>query len=115
MLARFSPFEKFVTCIFAVLYAPHFVVFARLSCRQTGVLAASLPTIKDYMKIVQAVKTRALAALHDVTHLPGRPDGHVDVKDGLRASRITVKSFLRPEFAALSDTQQEAYVYRLAR
>lgn len=79
-------------------------------------VSASLPTVKSFMKVVQAIKSRGLAALHDVTHLPGRPAGHIDLKDGkLKFSRVTLKSLPRPQFAALSDTEQEAYVYRLAR
>lgn len=90
-------------------------VFSRVLWCQTGVTSASLPTIKSFIKIVQALKPRALAALHDITHLPGRPDGHIDLRDGkLKFSRVTVKALLREQFAALSDTEQEAYVYRLA-
>lgn len=78
--------------------------------------SASLPTIKNFVKAVQALKPRALAALYDVTHLPGRPAGHIDLKEGkLKHSRVTLKSLLREQFGALSDIQQEAYIYRLAR
>ena len=77
---------------------------------------ASLPTIKGFIKVVQACKPRALAALDDVTHLPGRPAGHIDLKEGKQKfSRVSLKSLQREQFAALSDTAQEAYIYRLAR
>ena len=75
-----------------------------------------MPTIKSFLHIVTAMKPRAIAALHDITHVPGRPDGHIDLKDGsLKHSRVTQRSLQRAEFAALTDTQQEAYIYRLAR
>lgn len=68
------------------------------------------------MKAVEAMKDRAVAALHDVTHLPDRREGHPDlVKDRLQYKRITLKSLLRAEFAVLAAVEQEAYVYRLAR
>lgn len=92
---------------------------SRPSCSQAGVAAQSAPTVKKLMKIVQAMKPRALAALHDVTHLPGRDAGHYDL--GARGvpkllySRVTVVSLDREQFAALADTEQEAYIYRLAR
>lgn len=80
----------------------------------------STPTVKKFMKIVQALKPRGLAALVDVTHLPGRTAGHFDLVKGkldpkLLHSRVTAVSLERTEFAALSDTEQEAYIYRLAR
>eukprot|EP00752_Nemacystus_decipiens_P011591 g10293.t1 len=89
--------------------------------KKSGVAMQSAPTVKKLMKIVQAMKPRGLAALHDVTHLPGRDFGHWDVAGTqakpvpkLQHSRVTAVSLERPEFAALSGVEQEAYIYRLA-
>lgn len=82
----------------------------------------SLPTVKKFMRLVQVLKPRALAALHDVTHLPGRVPGHHDVystskniTSKLLHSRVTLVSLERPQFAGLTNIEQEAYIYRLAR
>lgn len=67
------------------------------------------------------MKPRGLVALHDVTHLPGRVLGHFDLYPGakllpkLSHSRVTSVSLEREQFAALSGTEQEAYIYRLSR
>jgi len=69
-----------------------------------------------FVKAVEGLKPRGFDALNDITHLPRRPPGHIDLKEGkLKFSRITHKSILRPEFQKLSDIEQEAYLYRLAR
>lgn len=88
-----------------------------LQC-QDGVACQSLPTLKENMKAVKHLKPRGLAALEDVTRLPGREQGHRDLKVGglsLNYKRVARKSLCRDEFAALTDVEQEAYVYRLAR
>lgn len=83
---------------------------------QAGLPGNSLPTIKQFMRAIEALKPRGLAALIDVTHLPGREKGHPDLKDGgLMHKRVTHKALLRPEFAKFTDVEQEVYVFRLAR
>lgn len=68
------------------------------------------------MKIVQAMKPRALAALLDATRLPGRVLGYSDLYPGAKLlprplhSRVTAVSLEREQFAALSGTEQEAYI-----
>ena len=83
---------------------------------QDRVACQSLPTIKECMRAVEALKPRGYAALEDVTRLEGHPDGHPDLKEGrLQYKRVTRKSLLHPEFINLTGIEQEAYVYRLAR
>ena len=78
---------------------------------QDRVACQSLPTIKECMRAVEALKPRGYAALEDVTRLEGRPNGHPDLKEGrLQYKRVTRKSLLRPEFINLTGIEQEAYV-----
>lgn len=66
------------------------------------------------MRLVEAFKPRGLAALEDVTRLEGRHEKHSD-RVRLLYKRVIKKAVLRLEFAELTDVEQEAYIYRLAR
>ena len=69
------------------------------------------------MKCVLALSPRAIKALRDITHLPGRDENDRDLKDnpdGLHYSRITQVALIRSEFAELQPEAQAAYLYRIA-
>lgn len=86
-------------------------------CAQAQIKIPSIPTVKALMKCVLHLKPRAIEALRDITHLPGRESKDRDLEDspgGLHFSRITQVAFHRDEFAELEGEEQAAYLYRIA-
>ena len=69
--------------------------------------------LKAYITASSGLKKGGLHALIDVTHLKNRQPGDKDFT-ALNYARVSLNSILRPPFREMSDTEQRAYIYRLA-
>lgn len=81
---------------------------------QSNIKPPSITQIKTYINAVMNLKTSAMSALLDITHLKDRKSDHKDVKT-LDYHRVTLSSVVREEFSKLPERAQEVYMYRLAR
>lgn len=74
----------------------------------------TITTLKKFVGIVVHLKENGLEAMKDVTY-GGDSDNMSNDRKALDHKRVTQKSLSRESFQALSSTEQEVYIYRLAR